>query len=79
MAPAKIIGHWVDYIASPVVSIREQDALRNIARAKIKGWTCDGGMVVRREMATAIDRYKARSRPETMCALHIFEILERCN
>ena len=33
------------------------------------------GMVVRREMAFAIDRYKARSGPETMCAIRIFEVL----
>ena len=34
-----------------------------------------GGMVVRREMAYAIDRYKARSGPETMCAIRIFKVL----
>ena len=46
-----------------------------MALAKIKGWTCDGGMVVRREMAYAIDRYKVRSGLETMCAIRIFEVL----
>ena len=28
--------------------------------AEKKGWTCDGGMVVRREMTYAIDRYKVQ-------------------
>ena len=46
-----------------------------MALAKKKGWTCDGGMVVRREMTYAIDRYKAQSGPETMCAICSFEVL----
>ena len=46
-----------------------------MALAKKKGWTCDRGMVVRREMAYDIDRYKARSGPETMCAICSFEVL----